>query len=308
MKKLLLLAVVLCIVFVSGCTGDNQYVVQNAGGVIQDFSFDFGSVFDDDTSILTVEVQNVGGKRIDSTDLYVYGQNFGSGDEIWQVVSAVPGVTQTDPYITDSIASADFEPPDAEQGIPGEGQIYTFVLDPPNMLDGIPPVRQDFYARLCFPYSTSTLTQVELTSKNEMRATRISNTKADTINAAGPVQLELKTMKNLRSVSGDKELPLVFSVKDVGGGFATMPDVACNVDTDTSARGWVSVEVAVDGEAADCGEGKVLIRKGEGTIYCTKSFGEADAPRTNFRVVATASYNYYVEKATSIQIKDSSLD
>ena len=307
MKRLLLLAVVLSIVFVSGCSG-GSYVVQNAGGVIQDFSFDFGSVYDDDTVILTAEVQNVGGKDIASTDLYVYGQTIGGDTNVWQVIQSVPSVSQTTPYIHDSLASANFMPPDEEQGIPGGMRIYTFILQPPDMLDGIPPVRQDFYARLCFPYSTSTLTQVELTSKNEVRAKRITNTKADTVNAAGPIQLELKTHKNIRSVGGSKELPLVFSVKDVGGGFATLPTVGCDVDTDTSDRGWVSVSVIVDGQAADCGGGTVLIRKGEGTIYCTRVFGEADSPRTNFRIVATAEYNYYVEKAASVQVEDSSLD
>ncbi len=306
MKRLLFLAVILSIVLVSGCSG-NQYVVQNAGGVIQDFSFDFGSVYDDDTVMLTVEVQNVGGKKIDSTELYIYGQNMGGDTNVWQVKHASLGVGQSSPYIHDTLPSADFMPPDAEQGIPGEGRMYTFVLQPPDMLDGIPPVRQDFYARLCFPYSTSTLTQVELTSKNEMRAKRITSTKADTINAAGPIQLELKTQKNVRSKAGS-ELPLVFSVRDVGGGFATDMETSCSVDTDTMDRGRVYVVVTVDGQDADCGGGEVYLKKGEGTIYCKYAFGEADAPRTNFRVVATAYYYYYVERATSVQVQDSSID
>lgn len=295
-------------VIVSGCTNNGGLTVQNAGGIIKDISFDFGSVFDDDTAILSLEIQNVGGKKIDSTNLYIYGQTTGNNDDVWKVVSSMPSVTQSTPYISDNIGSADFAPPDAEQGIPGEGRIYTFVLDPPNMLDGIPPVKQNFYARLCFPYSTSTLSQVELTSKNEMRAKKITSTKAETINAAGPIQLELKTLKNIRSVSNGKELPLVFSVKDVGGGFATYKSVPCTVDTNTADRGWVTVSVTVDGAAADCGEGKVIIRNGEGTIYCKKAFGAAETPRTSYRIVATAEYNYYVEKDTSILVTDSSLD
>ncbi len=306
MKKLLFLAVILSIVFVSGCP-DSGYMVQNAGGVIQDFSFDFGSVYDDDTVMLNVEVQNVGGKEIASTDLYVYGQNIDAGTNVWSVVQSIPGVSSTSPFIHDSLASAEFMPPDEEQGIPGGGRMYTFILQPPDMLDGIPPVRQDFYARLCFPYSTSTLTMVTLNSKNEMRAEKITNTKADSINAAGPIQLELKTQKNIRSIGG-KELPLVFSVRDVGGGFSTGQSVGCSVDTDTSDRGRVSVEVTVDGDAADCGGGEVYLKKGEGTIYCKFGFGDAEAPKTNFQVVATASYNYYVEKAASVQVKDSPLD
>jgi len=307
MKKLLFLAVVLSIVLVCGCNG-GQYKVQNAGGVIQDFSFDFGSVYDDDTVVLTAEVQNVGGKEIASTDLYVYGQTIGGDTTVWQVDQAIPTVSQTTPYIHDTFSSSSFMPPDEEQGIPGGSLIYTFILRPPDMLDGIPAVRQDFYARLCFPYSTSTLTQVELTSKNEMRANRVSGTKAETINAAGPIQLELKTQKNIRSIAG-KELPLVFSVRNVGGGFATLDTVGCSVDTDTKDRDRVSVEVTVDGVAATCtGDGNVYLKKGEGTVYCTHAFGDATTPKTNFRVVATAKYNYYVEKAASVQVQDSSID
>ncbi len=307
MKKFLFLALILSIVFASGCS-DTGYMVQNSGGVIQDFSFDFGSVYDDDTVVLTVEVQNVGGKQISTTDIYVYGQTTGASTDVWQVTQAMPAVTQQVPYIHDSLAAAEFMPPDAEQGVPGEGKIYTFVLQPPDMLDGIPAVRQDFYARLCFPYSTSTLTQVELTSKNEMRASQVTSTAADTINAAGPIQIELKGQKNIRSMAVGTELPLVFSVRDVGGGFATLQSDACSVDTDTTDRNWVNVAVTVDGVAADCDGGDVLIRKGEGTIYCTYAFGAAGAPKTNFRVVATANYNYYVESAASVHVQDSALD
>lgn len=307
MKWLLSLLMALGIL-VSGCTNGGGLTVQNAGGIIKDISFDFGSVFDDDSTVLSLEIQNVGGKKIDSTNLYIYGQTMGTNDDVWKVTSSMPSVSQNAPYISDTISAADFAPPDSEQGTPGEGRSYSFVLDPPNMLDGIPPVKQTFYARLCFPYSTSTLSQVELTSKNEMRAKKITSTKAETINAAGPIQLELKTLKNIRSVSNGKELPLVFSVKDVGGGFATYKSVPCTVDTNTADRGWVTVSVTVDGQAADCGEGKVLIRNGEGTIYCKKAFGTAKTPRTSYRIVATAEYNYYVEKETSILVTDSSLD
>lgn len=306
MKKLLLLTVILGILLVSGCTATNELMIQNAGGIIKDLSFDFGSVYDDEQSVLSVEVQNVGGKDIPATTLYVYGQTFGATNDVWQVVNANPAVDQEIPFVMDNIAAANFQPPDAEQGIPGEGQMYTFVLQTPNMLDGIPPVEQNFYAKLCYPYSTSTLTQVDLTSKNEMRANPITNTPADTINAAGPIQLELKTQKNIRPSLN--ALPLVFSVKDVGGGFSTLGAVACSVDTPTSDRNWATVSVSVDGVAADCGTGQVLLKKGEGTIYCTYTFGAGVAPKTSYRVVATATYNYYVEKAVSIQVQDSPVD
>ena len=306
MKWLLSLLAALAIL-VSGCTTSNTLVVQNSGGIIKDLSFDTGSVYDDDSTSLTLEIQNVGGKAIDSTEVYIYGQTIGADDNVWKVTSAIPVVTQEKPYIKDTVDAADFPPPDPEQGIPGGGQVYTFVLDPPNMLDGIPPVTQDFYARLCFPYSTSTLSQVDLISKNEMRATKVTNTNADTVNAAGPIQIELTSQKNLRSMS-DKGLPLVFKIRDVGGGFATDKSLGCSVDTNTADRGWITMTVIVDGAETDCKDTKVLVRNGEGTVYCKKVFGAAETPKTSYRVVATANYKYYVDKAASVLVTDSSLD
>ena len=308
-RKLFCILFVL-VISVSACSQSSSDFNQNAGAVLQDMEFDFSKVYDDEDVSLLFDVVNVGGKEIakDGIKVYVYGPTIETGDETWEFISAISspsGMSASNGYITTSVSSIDLPPPDQSLGLPGGRQSFEMVFDPANVLDGV-EVPTRFYTSLCYPYVTETITQVEVTSKNELRATGIRSSRKDTINAAGPIHLSAQGDGNIRAGG---VVPLVFKVTDVGGGFATRAD--CGVDLASNVRNRVKVSVTVDGkDITTCSpdDGEVRIKNGVGTLFCTYDSEVSGAPRRTYMVRAVAEYNYYVTSEVTITNIGSSLD
>ncbi len=309
---LLMLFALALVVFVSGCVGGggNQLYSMNDGAIIKDFSFDTNQIYDDESVVLSLSIENVGAKRIPgNTEVYVYGtpitDSASKKGKEWYVANA-GGFTVNDAkeFMTLSLKDDEFLPPDPEMNIPGTSKMFYIDLEAPNVPDGM---TNDyiFYARLCFPYNTSTITKVTVTSANELRYEGPEKTEAATRNSAGPIHISIEGSPSVRP--SRNQIPLVFKVTNVGGGFATTQDYSCTVDPDVKERDKVKVVVTVDGNPVDCGDGIVRLRNGEGTLYCTYTFQEG-APKTAYNVVATALYNYYVTSQTKIVVMDSMTD
>ena len=306
MDKKILVILLTMVVAISACPQSSVDFNPNAGIVLQDLSFDISKVYDDgEKTSLMFDVVNVGGKKIatdDAINVYVYGPTIAkSGTDVW--ISADAG---GDGYITESIEGNELPPPDPSMGIPGGRIPQEFEFEPARVLSGM-EIPTKFYVSVCYPYTTQTLTQVEVTSKNELRATGISGSRKDTVNAGGPIHITLQGKASIRS--GSNSIPLVFKVDNVGGGYPTLKK-ACEVDISKSERDEVTISVSVDGNTKDvkCGaktnSDTVNLRKGSGAIFCTydvKTAGStAAAPRRTYMVKAIAEYQYYVTSTVSI--------
>ncbi len=312
-RKLFCILFVL-VISVSACSQSSSDFNQNAGAVIQDLEFDFSKVYDDEDVSLLFDVVNVGGKDIakDGIKVYVYGPTIetwaeNTGKEIWRFKSDLSNPSEmaaSGGYISTSVSSIDLPPPDQSLGLPGGRESFEMVFRPAQVLNGV-EVPTRFYTSLCYPYITETITQVEVTSKNELRATGIRSSRKDTINAAGPIHLSVQGDGNIRAGG---VVPLVFKVTDVGGGFATLED--CGVDLASNVRNRVRVSVTVDGSAITCSpaDGEVRIKNGVGTLFCTYDSEVSGAPRRTYMVRAVADYNYYVTSEATITNIGSSLD
>lgn len=309
MNRKLLGILFILIISVSACPGSSVDFNQNAGAVLQDLTFDFPKIYDDEDVTLLFDVVNVGGKEITKggVNVYVYGPTIESGDATWTLLPALSNpssISSANGYITTTVSSIDLPPPDPSLGLPGGRQSFELTFDPAQVLDGV-EVPTKFYASLCYPYTTETMTQVEVTSKNELRATGIRSSRKDTINAAGPIHLSVQGDGNIRAGG---VIPLVFKVNDVGGGFATLNN--CGVDLASNVRNRVKVTVTVDGNTATCSpdNGEVRIKNGVGTLFCTYKSDASSAPRRTYMVKATAEYKYYVTSTATVTNIGSSLD
>ena len=310
MDKKILVILLTTIITISACPQSSVDFNPNAGIVLQDVSFDIPKVYDDgeDKTSLMFDVVNVGGKKIatdDAINVYVYGPTIAtSGTDVW--ISEDAG---GDGYITEPIEGNELPPPDPSMGIPGGRISQEFEFTPAKVLSGM-EIPTKFYVSVCYPYTTQTLTQVEVTSKNELRATGITGSRKDTVNAGGPIHITLQGKASIRS--GSNSIPLVFKVDNVGGGYPTVKK-ACEVDISKSERDEVTISVSVDGNTKDvkCGSAKtktnsdtVNLRKGSGAIFCTYDVGtagsKAAAPRRTYMVRAIAEYQYYVTSTVSI--------
>lgn len=309
LSLMIALAIVLSI---AGCVGGGKSIYSmNDGAVIKDFSFDTNKIYDDEYATLTLTIENVGAKKIPgNTEVYIYGTPITEDDskkgKEWYVSNNGGfDVNDNGEYMNLSLSSDEFLPPDPEMNIPGTSKMFYVELEAPNVPDGMSN-NYNFYTRLCFPYNTTSITKIVVTSSNELRYEGPKKSKAATINSAGPIHISIEGTPNVRP--SRNSIPLVFKITNVGGGFATTQDYSCRVDPEVKERDKVKVVVTVDGDVVeDCDNVEVRLRNGEGTLYCTYTFEEG-APRTEYNVVATAIYNYYVTSSTSIEVMDSMTD
>ncbi len=321
MDKKILVVLLTMVVAISACPQSSIDFNPNAGIVTQDLSFDIPKVYDDETTSLMFDMVNVGGKKIetgDSIQIYVYGPTIGpkgGHEDVWKLESSQPNtVTPANGYITDSISGTELPPPDPSLGTPGGRRSFEFELTPAKVLDGM-EIPTMFYVSLCYPYNTETLTQVEVTSKNELRATGFSGSRKDTVNAGGPIHIILQGGTGIRPGSS---IPLVFKINDVDGGYPSLKTEACTVDLEKNKRDRVTITVTVDGfgsDKVDCGgsgtsknSNEVRLRKETGALFCKFTPGStSDAPRHTYMVKAKAEYKYYTISTATVTNIGSSL-
>ena len=304
LKKMFLFSLIFSVVLVAGCTGGGSDFSESQGARINQLAFDAPSVYEDEQVALSFVFENVGAKNmVGTTQVWVYGPAFDSSnpEQGWKVTDAAGGsVDYGDELITWSMTPTEFYPPDAERGIPGMAKEVVIVMEPMDSPEGMSPT-YTFNGRLCYPYETTTLTTLSAIGKEEYKSSGdASPGSAITRNSAGPIRIQLKSGERIRATG--TTLPLVFIVSDVGGGFVTKSTLGCNVNMPSSDRGQVVLDVKVDGVAADCGDGVARIRNGQGVVYCTATFNSA-VPKSEYQVLATASYNYYVDSETRVSVK-----
>lgn len=319
MNKKILVILFIIIISISACSGSsNVNFNPNNGATIEDASFDIKEVYDDEETSLLFDVVNVGGKDIPNgvVNVYIYGPQIdpatSANTEVWRLTGSSPaGIAAANGYISTTVDS--LPPPDTTLGTPGGRRSIELTFDPADVLDGV-SVPTTFHVQACYPYTTSTTTQVEVSSKNEFRATGTRSSKKDTINAGGPIQVELQGEGSIRSGGAAFVLPLVFKVTDVAGGFSTLNTEACGVDKATTLRNRVNVEVSIDGITAniDCGSGtnkaEVKLRDGVGTLFCSYTpAAAANTPIRTYMVSAEATYMYYMISEISVTNTGSSL-
>ncbi len=299
-KGLVFLSVI-AIILVAGCTGgtttSSVQFSQTAGAVIDDFSFDQKEIFEGDITQLMLRIQNVGAKNItDNSMVWIYGPVMSESGDGWKV-------SDTD-KLKVTLETTGFLPPDVERRMSGSLDIETLDLTAP-LLGLAPGMSRDqkFFARICYPYSTTAFSSITGISKNELKISNPTPSDAITRATAGPIQLKL--------ISGDtviagRDLMIVFEVTNVGGGFSTTQATKCTdqkPDVSSADIDKVKVTVNVNGNAIeDCKDKDISIRNGKGTIACKYATSSSD-PTTEHLITATATYNYFVTKETSITVK-----
>jgi len=315
MKKeiLILMLVMMIAVAVSGCPGTPTADFNpNAGAVVDKATFDVPRVYDNEQTSLMFDIANVGGKALAAGDVsvYVYGPTIGDTDQVWKITGTTTPAGITAPtgtgYITTAVSTS-LPAPDSSIGTPGGRQQFEIPFTPPKVLSGM-EVPTNMYVSICFPYVTETITQVEVTSKNELRATGQRSSRKDSINAAGPIHVNVAGDGNLRSGSATTDLviPLVFKITDVGGGFAIASSGTCAADQASANRNKVTLAVTVDGATGgiDCGSGtntaEAKLKDGSGAIYCKYTTTAGSTPRRIYNVKTTATYKYTVTSLATV--------
>lgn len=282
------------VVFTSGCTMPwaGMGYSTTAGASIKEFSFDRTTLWDaDDSAQMTFVIENVGAKNMtDDSKVWLYGPEIGT---YWKISPSDKSWT---------IVTTGFLPP--SEGRPGSVDTRSATFTPPDIPTGLPAQAFTFYLRMCYPYSSSAFAKLVQTAASEYKG-ELPSSDAVTRATAGPIQLTLKGKEAIRR--GAKTIPLVFSVTDVGGGFATTQATACKSRTSaivsTTEQNKVKITVRVNNvEVSGCKDKEWTVGR---DFYCTYTLGTLEEPQKTYFVEAEATYNYFITKSATVTVKDS---
>ncbi len=319
---------IIILLLASGCPSPTNFN-PNAGVVVEDLSFDMPKVYTGDTATLMFDVVNAGGKEIpeEGVKVYVYGPKISSSGGWGLETSSPETATAGDGYVSASVSSDALPPPNPSLGTPGGRQSFDLEFSPAAVNKGI-EVPTEFHVSLCYPYATEVISQIEVVSKNELRATSAAGSRKDSVNAGGPIHISVEVENN--RVAGRK-IPVILRVTDVGNGYPILRGTSCNIDTGTEDRHKITLAVTVDGKTdieckydtgagetggngaviyigtGETSKGTVTLSRGKGALFCLYDTPEADAPRRTYMVRATAEYKYYTTSTVTITNVGSSL-
>jgi len=281
MKKLLLTVIV---ILVAGCVADTDTGSQSDQGIIIDsLRLSPTEVTDKEPFDLFFEVRNVGGKKT-KVFAYIYGPSWISEDE-------------TDLGEQELIA------PDKQSGSIGESFVFEKTYDQPiEVRKGI--VEEEIvYGRICYPYTSSASTDVEIISLSEKRQTEVKQAAKTvrTSNSDAPIRIELTIKEPLVDYGDDQVVPIAVRVINVGGGFATAHDGDCTMNPEISEMDKVTV--TLEGSGITCnGTNEVHLSNNKATLFCKLEATTNGLPSKNVKIIAEAKYNYYKTKTATIKI------
>ena len=144
MKKALVL--IALIVLIAGCAGFGQREVTvdaNNGLKVNEFSSDFGLIYDNEPTAVYLEIENVGGTTATNVRAQLYGVNG------WD--SVLPSREQ-------SIGS--LEKPDIATNVAGEFSALQWTIDPPALPEGLKQVFK-VSSRTRYDYYTNSISNIE---------------------------------------------------------------------------------------------------------------------------------------------------
>ncbi len=293
---------------------------------------------------LTMDFENAGGKTIDKKQIkaYIFGpamkaKAFGklttelgmnlehdlrkvwtvttSGDEDkYELLDENAGdVSKNDNDVfavlkyNDEDSDEKFFSPDKDAGISGSiGSLYLEMV-PPDLDEGLSSPFT-FHARVCYPYTTSTITTLTKSTREEFEAEEARKSEAETRNSAGPIQIKMISKENVR-IRGSN-LPIEFEITNVGGGFATTgklddKKMVCADDPRIRAtdRDKIKFEANSDVGELQCAK-TVNMDNNMATVRCTITGLKGDVPTQEIHVTAKAEYTYFVDGETSVNVKD----
>ena len=282
MNKLLL---ILAILLVAGCTSNNDTGSQpNQGIIIKSLEISPSEVADLESFDLFFEVTNVGGKTT-IVEAFIYGPSWISGDE-------------------GDLDKHELIAPDKQVGSIGESFIYTKTYDSPVSVTKGLTQEYTVNGRICYPYTTSASTDVEIISIAEKRITDVKQATrtVKTQKSDAPIHIEFTIKEPLIDYGGGgQDIPIAVKVRDVGGGFATAPTNGCEKNPGLDVMNKIDVTLTGEGITECVGDDLQLVN-GETTLFCKLTATTGGVPSKNVKIMAEATYKYYKTKTTTVKI------
>jgi len=299
-KALIPLCLLVGIAILSGCVGQPTGVVIGTNGIIiRDFGFDYSPIYSEETTGLTLTLQNVGGEEGTLKEIAIFGVD---------APAAAPGPLTWGYGTGDSFTltlSDELLPPDPTTGFEGEEYFQEWIPEAPTDIKS--PTTYDFQTRVKYLYSSTFTGKIQVVHNDYLRTLppeeresliRVGGIQDASI-TAGPLSLAAASGRHFIIRSGDsaESRSIKFKITNVGSGFPYK-------DPWSTANLHIVTVTADEGIDCSVPEDIKLSRGKTGVISCTFT-SPADGSFTNkidkyFSV--TLDYGYYVDSAASITV------
>ncbi len=315
--------IVTFIILLSGCvvpstssSGTSSFSGYGTGIKVHSFDFSSNKVYSGQPSLLTLEMQNLGAMSIED-DIYVYLYGLSRGENEWfDDLSdiSLSGATMAagDPrvLIIDSLM-APIKSLDAN----GESAQITWVLDAPNDLPEEQIFKYSAGARVCYPYSTTSIAKIEVLDEEEyLSRDRDGTLKKQAIRidtTASPLDIMMITDQPA-ILSDTDEITLRIKIIDRGGGTITTLDCSNAFNWEDNALDLFAlhdkVSVTLDNKECDLGLHDLYFRISDSgppiaDFSVTCNIPSLDVPMRILDLKMRFEYNYFIDESAVISVE-----
>ncbi len=311
--KFLVAVVSVAVVFVSGCNidqlslGGDSFAMGN-GVQVNSFAFKPARLVSGQSTMLTLDMQNMGGLSVDKVHVNLYGLS-----NEWYTDSKMIGdVSSSDPRAFDVVG---MRAADAELKTPGQKRSIVWKLkSPEEPLEGI-EFNHRAYARVCYPYKTAVSAKVEIVGEDEWLVMEqkgsFSQHPISVKQTASPIQISIESMQ---PIIADGGLRMEMRIANVGGGSAFSAARDCSSMFDGAGKvgdnmlDLNTVAISISGipgcevSGAD-GSGSISLTRGAErsvVVKCSSGMFSSSMPRKELSLDIEFSYNYYIDAEAGV--------
>ncbi len=315
MKYLSILSLIILIIVISGCIGQNPEPMTspNDGVVITDFSLESSQIYARDNIGLRLELQNVGGNKATLKKIQLYGVDFksGSSDEnAWGIKGN--GLQQLDEnFIKTNLPSkGELFQPDPSINFDGAKDFYEWRLQSPSDISS--ETNYDLRVRIEYDYETTYSADIRIIN-DEYLLTLSDEDRQKLFNSGGIISSELtngpisvipysgRHFIVSQGESGEKRI-IKFKIENVGKGYSYIDDI-------TNGNYYIKINGITGDVITNCNitnplYPKIKLSSGKShTIECefnppTNIENKVDKP---FQIIF--AYSYYVDASVSVTVK-----
>ena len=317
--KLEILASILAIVLIAGCTipgmdlglGTGTSLTGGNGLEITEFTAEPTPLYTGSKVRITMVVENRGGTTVSNSSSVVYltGSNvdFSGDDTYWH-----PSDAGIKPYLS---FAKDMKPADVVRGTPADTKTFTWTLTAPTVPAG--QTRTDtFYGRTYCDYSTGVNGNLWIYTEGEANAAKASGrttNKASFTSTTGPVGLGVKISPDpVIYYSSGETFSLYITVSNLATGTIYLKGKSYSSGIPSlTETDYNQVVVSVDydnsklslSNPSDC-TGKQELPAGKSTtLVCDFTVSSPPTTFQSYPITVTADYGYYTERSASVTVQ-----
>ncbi|MDD5416383.1 MAG: hypothetical protein PHU12_00210 [Candidatus Aenigmarchaeota archaeon] len=299
MKKILALFAIIMIVAVSGCVGGKNVAGKSGYGLeILNFSSSADSLFSKQTSIITMQVENQGGAKVNSDNglaLLIIPTD-------WEITQPAGEYAQA--YKKD----INFE--DTNKGTVAGIDYFKWTVKAPPLAQGQTSI-YPIIGRIYYDYQTTLsgniwiYPEAELYSENQ-KGSKLEKSSYNT--TRGPISISMSVAPDPVPIYSDGEIfPITITLKNVGGGTVYKNDVVTSsyYDLPESYRDRVTLGITTPSNLVindpTCTE-DIIFFGDTATIMCDVKVVSAPKTKQLSPISINVYYGYYTEKQISVTV------